>query len=585
MHANAIMRFHRVWIASVLALACGDSDPTGPKIHDTTITQDQTWSLADSPHLVRGWVTVTNGAALMIEAGATVLFDSQAKLTFGGGAGTGKLVALGSAAAPIMMRSLQEGAGPGSWIGLRFRSNTASALHHVNVSGCGGSVQNDSIPPACLALGNPFLAHERPTLLLDHVTVDEARAGAVALWSESGFAEGSSVLSVRNMKGYVARMRAREAARFPLGGTFTGNDTNEVRLGADTVPESLTLTNGVPWAVVDTVLIEGPNEPVFTILADTVRLSGSLRAGEHAPGGLQIGSDGGPTVSLLPRSTPWIGVEFRAYAVRSSIRNAVLESCGTNGMPCVSVVGSFTGGPAPAPVLRNVVIRNAVGGGLTMTYGGRAGPGSANVTITGAGAEPVTIEHSPVGSIPAGRYTGNARDRVWINRYDVRQDDSWAKLDVPYYIREYVSVGDAARSPTLTVAPGVTVISAPGVRIRVGETAPGAIHAVGTEAEPITFMGETNRPGSWTAIVVGYRAQPSTVFDHVVVDNAGGSFVVEGSFHFYTDIGPIIRNSTIRNSASCGVIIVNQPPWSTDFTAPALGNTFTNNAGGAVCGP
>jgi hypothetical protein len=26
------------------------------------------------------------------------------------------------------------------------------------------------------------------------------------------------------------------------------------------------------------------------------------------------------------------------------------------------------------------------------------------------------------------------------------------------------------------------------------------------------------------------------------------------------------------------------PPWSTDFTAWALGNTFTNNAGGAVCG-
>jgi hypothetical protein len=62
-------------------------------------------------------------------------------------------------------------------------------------------------------------------------------------------------------------------------------------------------------------------------------------------------------------------------------------------------------------------------------------------------------------------------------------------------------------------------------------------------------------------------------------------FDFEGSLSFYVDLGPISRNSTIRNSATCGVTILNQPPWSTDFTVPALGNSFTNNAGGAVCGP
>jgi hypothetical protein len=123
------------------------------------------------------------------------------------------------------------------------------------------------------------------------------------------------------------------------------------------------------------------------------------------------------------------------------------------------------------------------------------------------------------------------------------------------------------------------------VSLRVGEASRGAIHAVGTAAEPITFTGESNSPGSWTGIVIGPQADPATTFDHVIVDNAGAPYPVQGSFHFYTDIGPIISNSVIRNSAGCGVIIVNQPPWSTDFTAPTLGNTFTNNAGGAVCGP
>ena len=41
----------------------------------------------------------------------------------------------------------------------------------------------------------------------------------------------------------------------------------------------------------------------------------------------------------------------------------------------------------------------------------------------------------------------------------------------------------------------------------------------------------------------------TTVFDHVIVDNAGTPANVQGGFLFYTDIGPIIRNSTIRNSA------------------------------------
>jgi hypothetical protein len=574
----------RGWIAILLALACGD--PSGPDqtIHDAPITKDQTWSRADSPHLVRGKQAILGGVTLTIEAGATVLFDSLASLTFGRPVGSGTLLALGSAAAPITMRSLQEASGPGAWIGLTFRSNTASVLRHVNVSGCGSARRTDSIPPACLALGNPFLPEESPTLLIDHVTVEDGRGGAVALWNQSEFGAGSSVLSVRNMKGYVARLRAREAARFPLGGTFAGNDTNEVQLTADTLRDSLTLVNGIPWAVEGDVLIEGPKEPVLTIPAGaTILLSASLIAGQDAPGGLQIGTDGGPTVNLLPRSTTWEGLQFRAYAVHSSISDAVLESCGPAGTSCVSLQGSFTGGPAPTPVLRNVTIRDAVGSGMAMAYNGRPGPGSTNLRITGAGEMPIFVHQSPLSSIPSGQYTGNFRDLIWINQLDIRQDETWPRFDAPYFIYNWVSVGDDATDPTLTVAPGVTVISAAGVSIRVGETAPGAIHAVGTVAEPITFTGETYSPGSWTGIAVSYHADPSTVFDHVIVDNAGAPYPVQGSFHFYTDIGPVIRNSMIRNSAGCGVIVVNGAPWSTDFTAPALGNTFTNNVGGAVC--
>jgi hypothetical protein len=337
--------------------------------------------------------------------------------------------------------------------------------------------------------------------------------------------------------------------------------------------------------VADTLLIEGPAEPVVTIPAGaTIRLSGSLVVGQNAPGGLKIGSEGGPTANLLPRFTTWDGVDFREYAVHSWISDAVLEACGTAGTACVSMVGSFSDGPAPTPLLKNLTIRNALGTGLFMGYDGRPGPGSANLRITGTTGWPVGIHQSPVSSIPSGQYSGNLRDVIWINEVDIRQDETWPRHDVPYFIR-WVSVGDSATNPTLTLEPGVTVISAPGVRIHIGESAPGAIRAAGTAAEPITFKGETDTPGSWIGIAVWYYADPSTLFDHVIVADAGGPYHVLGSFHFYKDIGPVIRNSVIRNSAGCGVIIVNQPTWSTDFTAPALGNTFTDNAGGSVCGP
>jgi hypothetical protein len=569
----------------LLTLACGD--PSGPSqtVHDQQITHDQTWHRADSPHLVKGQLTIWGGATLTIEAGVTVLFDSLSGLTLGRPGGAGTLIALGSAGAPIRMGSRYGGTVPGRWRGLRFRDSD-SELHHVTLSGCGAGALSDSIPAGCISLGNPLLAGETPSLLIDHVTVDTGRGNAIALWSQSTFAPGSAVLSVHGMNGIAARMRAREAVRFPIGGSFSDNDTNEVRLSADTVADSLTLASGVPWALEGTILIEGPNEPVLTIPAgDTIRLSGSLQAGQHAPGGIRIGTIGGPTTYLKPRSSSWGGLFFLPYAVHSSVSDAVLESCGAGGGACLNLNGSYSGGPAPTPLLTNVTVRNGLGGGMAMNYLGRPAPGSTNLTITGTNDIAIFVHQSPVSAIPPGHYTGNFRSIIMINQLDVRQDETWPRFDVPKFIYNWVSVGDSVTHPTLSLTPGDSVISAAGAQIVIGEHGPGAMHAAGTALAPITFAGEANRPGSWGGIVLWFQADSSSLFDHVVVDNGGTPANVQGNFLFYTDLGPVIQNSIIRNSAGCGINIVNQPPWATDFTAPVLNNSFSGNAGGDICGP
>jgi hypothetical protein len=588
-------------VAVVIVLAapgCG-GDPSGPQqtLHTSSINTDETWTRAASPHIVRGHLFILDDATLTIEAGATVLFDTLSSLTFGY-TSPGTLRALGTDAQPITMRSLDTTASPGFWGRLALRSNTASEMHYVELSGCGLRAFLDSLPAGCIVLGNPFLS-ENPNLLIDHVTVRDARGGAVILSNDSHFAPGSSHLSVFDMRGYIAQMRARESASFPLGGSFAGNDSNQVRLTLDTLRDSLTWGVGVPWTVMDNVVVEGPKQPVLTIPPDaTVQMKGALVIGTTESGGLQVGSESGQTVTLTAADTSWDGIYFGPYTVSSSLTHVILEKCGrveNSSFPsdCVLISGLYTETPPfPAPVLKHVTIRNAgFNVGLGLTFRARLGSGSTDVTITGTGT-PISIVGGSPSSIPPGNYTGNLRDVIEITDGRVWQDETWPNFALPYFVTSYmidslggVSVGAPTTHPTLTLLPGTTIEFAPGARLWVGWEGPGAVKVVGTVLQPIRFLGQGGTPGSWVGIQIGYNADSSTIFDHVIVDDAGEQFPVAGSFHFYVDVGPIIRNTVISNSSGCGIIIVGQPQWNTDFTDPALGNTFTNNAGGAVCGP
>lgn len=572
-------------LVPLLLLATACSDPSDPgNDHRGQLTHDATWTRAGSPHVVHGSFSIWGGATLTIEAGATVLFDSAAGIAVGQPAGPGILRVLGTAEDPVVMKSLDSAAGPGAWFGLLLHSSTTSELHHVTLEGC-GTPHYLNVPPACVVLGDPQKPTENPELLIDHVTLAQGRGTGLILYNQSRFAAGSTALSVLGMSADAARFRTREAARFPLGGTISGNDTNEVRLEADTLRDSLTLAAGVPWGIVGTLVVEGPKTPVLVIAAgNTIRLSASIEVGASAPGGLQVGSPGGPRTVLLPRADWWQRLGFYAHAVSSGIWNTTLDHCGLVST-CVLIAGSFGGDPAPAPVLADVRIQNSGGSGLGLANAGAPGPGSANLTITGSSNWPIELSLSPVAAIPPGQYTGNIFDRVRILQAEVRQDETWPALGVPYYVYNHIVVGDSVSHPTLTLLPGTTIYFEGAGTLSAGMPRPGAIHAVGTAQAPITFTATSGLPGGWTGIVLGPAADSATIFDHVVVDNGGAEYPVAGSFHFYVDLGSVIQHSSIQNSSGCGVLVVNQPPWTTDFTAPALGNSFSNNAGGDICGP
>ena len=135
-------------VGHIAVAALSYSELSGPHqtVHATPVRSDETWTRSGSPHIVQGRIFISGGAILTIEAGATVLFDSRITT-----------------------------AAPGYWVAIALRSNTTSELHHVDVSGCGTTLFLDSLPSGCIILGNPLLPTESSSLVVDHVTVHDAK--------------------------------------------------------------------------------------------------------------------------------------------------------------------------------------------------------------------------------------------------------------------------------------------------------------------------------------------------------------------------------------------------------------------------
>jgi hypothetical protein len=80
-----------------------------------TISTDTTWTLAGSPYIVTGSITVTGGATLTIEPGVTVRFGSGRRLSIGSATSAGALVAAGTVGQKVLFTTNTEPPAPGQW--------------------------------------------------------------------------------------------------------------------------------------------------------------------------------------------------------------------------------------------------------------------------------------------------------------------------------------------------------------------------------------------------------------------------------------------------------------------------------------
>ena len=86
------------------------------------ITEDTTWTLANSPYIVTGTIQVLENVKLTIEPGVEVKFDQDTGLNIGG-----ELNAIGIESEMITFTSNQDVPNPGDWIGIKFTDDATDA--------------------------------------------------------------------------------------------------------------------------------------------------------------------------------------------------------------------------------------------------------------------------------------------------------------------------------------------------------------------------------------------------------------------------------------------------------------------------
>jgi len=256
----------------------------------------------------------------------------------------------------------------------------------------------------------------------------------------------------------------------------------------------------------------------------------------------------------------------------------VLRDCGSATEACLRVADTGL-------VVEDVTIRGAHSVGMFFDIRAKFSPASRNLTITEAGDVPIEMRAEAVASLPSGDYRSNGTDAIRVRWAAVSEHATWPNPGVPYALDEGLSIGSsiAPDSASLTLEPGVVLQMGVGTQVGVGN---GGLRAVGTPAEPIVFTSATpGVAGSWVGIVLGGEAEAQ--LEYVEIRDAGaGPNGYAGAVRMSADPGGVLRNSIIRRSASCGIILFDlfgNPQWTDKYTDPAFGNAFVDVAGPPLC--
>jgi hypothetical protein len=367
-------------------------EPTGgPTSHGGSITVDQTWTAATSPHVLDYDTSVS--AKLTLEPCAIVLIAAKKTVTV---TSTGSIVAEGTSTSPVTIDAKETGK---PWATIRALRGTLRFVH-VIVAGGGDPLNTVTDFAGALDIKGEQTLAPQGMLHAEHVAIVGSASQGIYLHEGGGFTAGSTDVVISGSQGYPINSWANLLGTIPQG-TYTGNGRDEILVSTDSaMTRSLTIHDrGVPYRVgavnslADFRVGTSPGMPVATLTIEagvTLRFkkNGVFKV-EHFSGTapasgalIAVGTAAKPIVLTSAEASPaagdWLGLYFGATPSATNIVDFVVveyaggsSSSGSNS--CLYPGGSsvhnaairFIGSGAPAwAFITNTTIAASAGFGI-----------------------------------------------------------------------------------------------------------------------------------------------------------------------------------------------------------------------------
>ena len=542
----------------------GDSTPTfswldcdGIEVDDAVdvtdnIEEDAEWS---GTIRISSDLTVRQDAVLTIKPGTNIVFEPDASLEIGWNSNGSTIFAEGTADKPI--RFCGKVSEPGYWGGVIVGGNVTSdsTMKHVLIADAGGE-------EVALELNQG--------ITLENVQV--RGSGADGVWA-TDFDDDSAILSVDGAEGFPVVLLEDEAVdHFPLGGSFEDNEDNRVALRM-TIVDSDTMFSevGIPYFQEKNLQIrEGASAEYeagvdYQFAADT-----TLEVGWNSNEAefLVMGTEDAPVMFHGSASSPgyWGGIIIqRNVLTTSSIEHAVIADAGGQDTDALNIKAVIE--------LSDLLLTGNETGAYIQEQGLKAS--SKNLNITETDGLPLTVEPGAAITLPeGGDYTGNETDRIEIVAGSFEKVGTIPNLGVPYLISGDITTRTDSE---LILSAGTTFIMAADTHLEIGWNSNIAkFTAVGTEAEPIVFIGAVEEPGSWEGITIGRNVTSDSVLEYVNISHGGGDSSAN-LWLLQTEVD--ITDCVITESATYGMSIEGDDTAAADYAAD---NDLTGNTLGTI---